>query len=86
MWSEDRGRWAKSYVYAGHELSINSISWAPHEFGQVLVCGSSDGHVSVLTQKGTLSLSFPLRCSCVFNSTQRQMIGLYPSLRRTLVA
>lgn len=51
IWSEDRGRWARSYVYEGHETSVNSISWAPHEFGLVLVCGSSDGSVSVLTQK-----------------------------------
>ncbi len=30
---------------------MNSICWAPHEFGLCLACGSSDGTISVLTQK-----------------------------------
>lgn len=30
---------------------MNSICWAPQEFGLCLACGSSDGTISVLTQK-----------------------------------
>lgn len=30
---------------------MNSIAWAPHEYGLMLACGSSDGRVSVLTYK-----------------------------------
>ena len=32
-------------------LSVNSVSWAPHELGAILVCASSDGKLSVLTFK-----------------------------------
>ena len=29
--------------------NVNSVAWAPHDFGLVLACGSSDGAISVLT-------------------------------------
>jgi len=51
IWTENRGAWSP-YVYNQHNLSVNSIAWAPHEFGQSLACGSSDGYVSILSQKG----------------------------------
>jgi protein transport protein SEC13 len=38
-------------VFQEHDSSVNSICWAPHEFGLCLACGSSDGTISVLTQK-----------------------------------
>ena len=38
-------------VFQEHESSVNSISWAPQEFGLCLACGSSDGTISVLTLK-----------------------------------
>ena len=28
---------------------VFSVAWAPHELGLMLVCGSSDGAISVLT-------------------------------------
>lgn len=31
---------------------MNSISWAPNEYGLILACGSSDGCVSVLINDG----------------------------------
>ena len=31
--------------------SVNSISWAPHEFGLILACAASDGIVSILEYK-----------------------------------
>ncbi len=30
---------------------VNSISWAPHEYGLILAAGSSDGKISILTWK-----------------------------------
>ncbi|KAK4784282.1 hypothetical protein SAY86_018650 [Trapa natans] len=30
---------------------LNSVSWAPHELGLCLACGSSDGNISVLTAR-----------------------------------
>lgn len=32
-----------------HESSVNSISFAPHEYGLILAAASSDGRVSILT-------------------------------------
>eukprot|EP01120_Amphizonella_sp_Union-15-10_P008096 TRINITY_DN2841_c0_g1_i1.p1 TRINITY_DN2841_c0_g1~~TRINITY_DN2841_c0_g1_i1.p1 ORF type:complete len:307 (-),score=56.37 TRINITY_DN2841_c0_g1_i1:72-992(-) len=53
IWKESSPNvWTKIYEYAKHELSVNSISWAPHEIGLSLVCGSSDSFISVLTHKG----------------------------------
>ncbi|XKL64745.1 hypothetical protein PGB90_004831 [Kerria lacca] len=50
IWKEIN-QWEKFYEYANHDSSVNSISWAPHEFGLVLACGSLDGTISVLTYK-----------------------------------
>jgi hypothetical protein len=38
--------------------SVNSIAWAPHEYGLMLACGSSDGTISILTYKGTFKNDF----------------------------
>jgi hypothetical protein len=34
-------------------IAVNSVAWAPHEYGLVLCCGSSDGSVSILTSVGS---------------------------------
>jgi len=50
IWKEDRpGRWSRVYEYVGHESSVNSVCWAPAEFGLILACASSDGTISILT-------------------------------------
>ena len=33
-------------------IIVNSIAWAPHAYGLILVAGSSDGRVSILSYKG----------------------------------
>ncbi len=33
-------------------LVVNSVCWAPHEFGLVLACGSSDGSISIISSAG----------------------------------
>ena len=43
--------WTKIFEKRVHDLSINSISFAPHEYGLVLACASSDGKVSILEYK-----------------------------------
>ncbi|KAG9018678.1 GTPase-activating protein S13 [Tulasnella sp. 427] len=43
------GNWTKIKEYAAHSASVNSVSWAPHELGAIVACGSSDGKISVLT-------------------------------------
>ena len=31
---------------------VNSISWAPPEYGLMLACGSSDGSISIISSSG----------------------------------
>ena len=46
---EGGGQWTKIYEYINHDSSVNSVQWAPHDFGLILACGSSDGSISVLS-------------------------------------
>merc|ERR1712050_628307 len=52
IWEESNGKWEQIYEYTGHESSVNSVCWAPHEFGLILVCGSSDGCISIISSTG----------------------------------
>lgn len=43
--------WNKSQIVHEHDFhsaSVNSVAWAPHEFGLIVGCASSDGQVSIL--------------------------------------
>ena len=44
----------KSLVYTCkcYPFTVNSVSWAPHEFGLMLACGSSDSSISVVSSSG----------------------------------
>ena len=42
------GQWSPIHIYDGHTTSVNTCQFAPAEFGLILACGSSDGHVSIL--------------------------------------
>merc|ERR1711974_541722 len=54
IWEEvSRNNWKPIYTHTEHTLSVNSISWAPHEYGLMLACGPTDGSVSILTVKST---------------------------------
>ncbi|PKU29063.1 hypothetical protein llap_20633 [Limosa lapponica baueri] len=33
-------------------LAVNSVCWAPHDYGLILACGSSDGAISLLSYTG----------------------------------
>eukprot|EP00794_Sanderia_malayensis_P005824 gene5824-6521_t len=52
IWNEVGNEWTKLYESAHHDSSVNSICWAPHEFGLMLACGASDGAVSVISTSG----------------------------------
>jgi protein transport protein SEC13 len=48
IWKEgNQHKWEKIYEYNEHKNSVNCISFANHEFGLILVAGSSDGHISL---------------------------------------
>ena len=42
------GVWNPIHEQAWHKSSVNSIAWAPHEYGLILGCASADGYVSIL--------------------------------------
>ena len=33
-------------------LPVNTVAWAPYEYGLMLACGSSDGSISILSSTG----------------------------------
>ena len=43
--------WVRVLAFEGHASSVNSVAWAPHEYGLHLACASSDGRVSVLSHR-----------------------------------
>uniref|UniRef100_A0A183EL08 Protein SEC13 homolog n=1 Tax=Gongylonema pulchrum TaxID=637853 RepID=A0A183EL08_9BILA len=49
IWKEVSGKWQRLYEWNHHDASVNSISWAPHQYGLTLACASTDGTVSVLS-------------------------------------
>lgn len=36
-------------LFVVHLMTVNSICWAPHEYGLMLLCGASDGAVSIVS-------------------------------------
>ena len=42
------GTWSPVHTYESHTTSVNTVQFAPAEFGLILACGSSDGNVSIL--------------------------------------
>ncbi|CDK29261.1 unnamed protein product [Kuraishia capsulata CBS 1993] len=49
--------WVTIAEHSVHQASVNSVSWAPHEYGAILLCTSSDGKASVVEflEDGTTS-------------------------------
>lgn len=51
IWIEDSpGMWRQYYEYSWHASSVNSVAFAPSEYGLIFACASSDGFVSICTQ------------------------------------
>lgn len=40
---------------------MNTVAWAPYEYGLMLACGSSDGSVSILSSTGRQLVSIDYR-------------------------
>jgi protein transport protein SEC13 len=50
VWKEvKQNSWEKVKEFDIHKSSVNCISWAPWQYGLILVAGSSDGQISILT-------------------------------------
>lgn len=53
VWKEmNNNKWSPFYEYCGHESSVNTVAWAPSEFGLIFACGSSDGSISIVSLNG----------------------------------
>jgi protein transport protein SEC13 len=53
VWKEHSPhQWVLIHKFLGHEGSVNSIAWAPRQYGLRLACASSDEHVSILAHSG----------------------------------
>lgn len=51
VWMEEsHGIWRQYYDYSWHASSVNSVCFAPHEYGLIFACASSDGFVSICSQ------------------------------------
>jgi len=44
-------KWEPFFEYEGHDSSVNSVCWAPPEWGLMLACGSSDSTMTVLSSE-----------------------------------
>lgn len=42
--------WRRYYEYCWHASSVNSVAFAPAEYGLIFACASSDGFVSICTR------------------------------------
>eukprot|EP00894_Picocystis_sp_ML_P002629 jgi/Pico_ML_1/53146/g3749.t1 len=54
VWQEVApNRWDRVYVTPSnlHQSSINAVEWAPHQVGLCFACGSSDGTLSIVSQR-----------------------------------
>ena len=38
--------WEKIFEFKDHKNSVNSVTFAPHEYGLILIACSSDGNIS----------------------------------------
>lgn len=48
IWKENSPNiWVKLFEYQEHSSSVNTIAFAPQEYGLILLCGSTDGCISV---------------------------------------
>lgn len=50
-----RPDWTSRSILDPHVTAVNSIAWAPYEYGLQLSAASSDGRISILTHKGELT-------------------------------
>ncbi|TPP61740.1 Protein transport protein SEC13 [Fasciola gigantica] len=53
IWRELGGQWDELYEFTEHTSSVNCVAWAPHPFGLILACASSDGTISILSSTGS---------------------------------
>ena len=42
-----KNNWKEIYEYLGHKNILTCISFAPYEYGLILLCGSLDGYISL---------------------------------------
>lgn len=59
IWKESSpNKWDKIYEYNEHKNSVNTICFAPFEYGLILLGGSSDGNISIHEYKNEVWSAF----------------------------
>lgn len=59
IWKESSpNKWDKIYEYNEHKNSVNTICFAPFEYGLILLGGSSDGNISIHEYKNEVWTGF----------------------------
>lgn len=49
-----QNQWEKVYEYKEHKNSVNNVVFAPHEYGLIVLAGSSDGFISIHEYRSTI--------------------------------
>ena len=57
IWKDFSGKWDKIYSYDNHKNSVNTLAFAPNEYGLILLCGSSDGFISLHEYKSIITIN-----------------------------
>lgn len=53
------------FVFLYDFPTVNSIQWAPHEWGLILACGSSDESFSIISTSGQFAVRLDLHVHTV---------------------
>jgi len=48
IWKEVDGKWQRVHEYGQHDAGVNSVSWAPPEYGLLFACCSTDCTISIV--------------------------------------
>jgi hypothetical protein len=49
-----------SIVFEIEFILVNTVAWAPYEYGLMLACGSSDGAISIISSTGKNKICYKL--------------------------
>jgi len=75
---KSKNLWESVFEYKEHKHSVNSVAFAPHEYGLILLCGSSDGYVSIHEYKSKIknNINKQMKPGIVKNM-KRMILGLH---------
>jgi len=62
IWKETtpKNRFERIYDYSEHTSSVNSIAFAPFQYGLILIAGSTDGNISIHSYESKIFLKLKM--------------------------